>query len=249
MKRALRFAPSPALVVAMVAVFVALTGTAVATTSALITGAQIKNGSITGADVKNKSLTARDFKGSIRGPRGLRGASGPAGPTGATGASGPAGAPNPNAANSELLDGLDSSNFVRKTGVYTIPGVEFHARSTGTTAACSPETVSASAGAVLYAGVHLPDGVTVTRLTNHYWDFDATDTAVELRRIPNPATSSAQVMASAPSAGNSGNHTSSEDTTIETPAIDNDAFQYYVRATLPGGGAQCVDAVEIAYTG
>lgn len=52
---------SPAMVVAMVALFVALTGTAVATTSALVTGAQIKNNSITGLDVKNKSLTARDF--------------------------------------------------------------------------------------------------------------------------------------------------------------------------------------------
>ena len=42
---------------------VALTGTAVATTSALITGKQIKNSSITGADVKNKSLTPKDFRG------------------------------------------------------------------------------------------------------------------------------------------------------------------------------------------
>ncbi len=76
---------SPALVVAMIALFVALTGTAVATTSALITGKQIKNSSITGADVKNKSLTARDFRGSLRGPRGLQGL------TGAKGEAGPAG--------------------------------------------------------------------------------------------------------------------------------------------------------------
>jgi hypothetical protein len=39
---------SPAMVVAMVALLVALSGTAVATTSVLITGKQIKNGSITG---------------------------------------------------------------------------------------------------------------------------------------------------------------------------------------------------------
>src|SRR4029450_5176099 len=60
----------------MLAMFVALTGTAVATTSGLITGKQIKNSSITGADVKNKSLTPKDFKGSVRGPRGLTGATG-----------------------------------------------------------------------------------------------------------------------------------------------------------------------------
>jgi hypothetical protein len=83
---------SPALIVAMIALFVALTGTAVATTSALITGAQIKNNSITGLDVKNRSLTPRDFRGSVRGPRGPAGPPGAAGAAGAQGAQGPPGA-------------------------------------------------------------------------------------------------------------------------------------------------------------
>jgi hypothetical protein len=73
------------MVVAMLALFVALTGTAVATTSALITGNQIKNSSITGADIKNKSLTPSDFRGSVRG---ARGAAGPPGQPGAQGAQG-----------------------------------------------------------------------------------------------------------------------------------------------------------------
>jgi hypothetical protein len=93
------------MIVAMLALFVALTGTAVATTSALITGKQIKNSSITGLDVKNRSLRPIDFRGSVRGPRGLRGLTGA---TGATGATGPPGAPNPNA---DTLDGLDSGAF------------------------------------------------------------------------------------------------------------------------------------------
>ncbi len=79
---------SPAMIVAMLALFVALTGTAVATTSALITGKQIANSSITGADVKNKSLTGQDIKGQLRGPRGLRGAAGAAGAQGAAGTQG-----------------------------------------------------------------------------------------------------------------------------------------------------------------
>jgi hypothetical protein len=91
---------SPAMVVAMIALFVALSGTAVATTSALIGSAQIRNNSITGIDVKNKSLTARDIRGQLRGPRGLRGLTGATGATGAkgdkgdkgdTGVQGPAG--------------------------------------------------------------------------------------------------------------------------------------------------------------
>jgi hypothetical protein len=80
------------MIVAMLALFVAMGGTAIAASSALITGKQIKNNSITGADVKNKSLTPRDFRGSVRGPRGLRG---PAGATGATGAQGAQGAQGP----------------------------------------------------------------------------------------------------------------------------------------------------------
>lgn len=98
---------SPAMVVAMLALFVALTGTAVATTSALITGAQIKNGSITGADIKNKSLKPVDFSGAIRGARGA------AGPPGAQGPQGPAGAPNPNAVDSDKVDGKHANELVR----------------------------------------------------------------------------------------------------------------------------------------
>jgi hypothetical protein len=76
---------SPALIVAMLALFVALTGTAVATTSALIGSAQIRNNSITGLDVKNRSLRPIDFRGSVRGPRGLRGLTGATGAPGAKG--------------------------------------------------------------------------------------------------------------------------------------------------------------------
>lgn len=83
---------SPAMVVAVIALFVALTGTAVATTSVLITGKQIKNGSITGLDIKNKSVTARDIKGQLRGVRGLSGTPGAKGDKGDRGDKGDAGA-------------------------------------------------------------------------------------------------------------------------------------------------------------
>jgi hypothetical protein len=119
--------PSPALVVAMVALFVALTGSAVATTSALITGKQVKNGSITGADVKNKSLTARDFRGSLRGPQGVPGPAGPQGPTGpqgpqgAQGAQGPQGPPNPNGLENQGLVLISSGS---SSWVPTHPGLD-----------------------------------------------------------------------------------------------------------------------------
>jgi hypothetical protein len=79
-RRRLR-APSPAMMVALIALFVALGGTAGA--AILITGKQIKNGSVTGVDIKNKSLTPKDFRGSVQGPQG------PQGPQGAQGLRGP----------------------------------------------------------------------------------------------------------------------------------------------------------------
>jgi hypothetical protein len=101
MKRFLR-RPSPAMSVAMLALFVAMAGSAYAAT--VITGANVKNGSLTGrdirssslqgSDVKNGALAARDIKaGSLtadrfrsgdlpRGPKGDQGVPGnPAGQT------------------------------------------------------------------------------------------------------------------------------------------------------------------------
>jgi hypothetical protein len=93
--------PSPAMVVALVALFVALSGGAYATSQALIGSPQIKNGSIQLVDISAKAKRA--LKGQ-RGPRGARGTpgtnglpgpqgtQGPQGPAGAAGAQGPAGA-------------------------------------------------------------------------------------------------------------------------------------------------------------
>jgi hypothetical protein len=89
--------PSPAFLLALAALFVALGGTAAATLS--VTGASIKNGTVTGRDVKDCSLGARELTkravGSLRGQTGATGPQGPAGPRGATGATGPAGPSGP----------------------------------------------------------------------------------------------------------------------------------------------------------
>lgn len=113
--------PSPAMVVASVALVVALGGTSYAASQ--LSGADVKDGSLTGADVRNGSLTEHDLKGgtltgaTIRdgslqskdfragqlpaGPRGETGdagpagAAGPPGPRGDTGFTGPTGRPGP----------------------------------------------------------------------------------------------------------------------------------------------------------
>lgn len=60
MKRFLRRRPSPALAVSLVALFVALGGSAYALT---VRGSDVVNGSLTGADIRNRSLTQSDLKG------------------------------------------------------------------------------------------------------------------------------------------------------------------------------------------
>lgn len=80
------------MVVSMLALFIAMSGTAIAAGNALITGRQIANNSITGADVKNKSLKPVDFSGAVRGARGAAGPVGPPGPVGPQGPQGTQGA-------------------------------------------------------------------------------------------------------------------------------------------------------------
>jgi hypothetical protein len=263
--RALRRVPlSPSTVIACIALLVALTGTSVAAVSQLLPRnsvgtAQLKNNAVTSGKVANGSLLGSDFKAGQL-PAGARGTSGPAGPIGASGATGPPGEagpagpigppgpPNPNAANSDLLDNLDSTDFVRTTGAYSIPGVEFHPRSSSdSTAECPPESMSATAGAVLFAGVHLPDGVTVTGLTSHWLDGDpTTNLSIELRRYPLPVTGEPSVMASTSSGGAPG-RARSFDLTVSNPVINNQLLGYYLRASLPGF-LKCIDGVVIDYT-
>ncbi len=96
--------PSPAMVVACVALLVALGGTSVAAVSQLarnsvgpaqlqfaaVTSPKIRSNAVNSSKVANRSLLRADFApGQL--PAGPTGPQGPAGPTGATGAAGPAG--------------------------------------------------------------------------------------------------------------------------------------------------------------
>jgi hypothetical protein len=91
--------PSPAMVVACLALFVALGGTSVAAVSQLaprnsvgtaqlrngaVTGVKIRNNAVTSAKVANRSLRLVDFALNQipKGPAGPQGPAGPAGPAG-----------------------------------------------------------------------------------------------------------------------------------------------------------------------
>jgi hypothetical protein len=80
-----RYRPSPAMIVALIALIAATTGGAIAA-NGLVTSAGVKNNSLTGKDIKNKSIGRVDLsKAALRG----RGPAGPPGPPGAAGPAGP----------------------------------------------------------------------------------------------------------------------------------------------------------------
>lgn len=102
MRRAHLSPPSPAMVVALIALSVALGGASYAAITLpknSVGAKQIKANAVNSAKVKNGSLLARDFKASERaglvGPRGPAGAAGATGAAGAQGAAGAAGAQGP----------------------------------------------------------------------------------------------------------------------------------------------------------
>ena len=92
-----RFTPTPAMLVALLALFLAAGGVGYAATS--IGSGQITNNSIRSADIRDGTLAPRDLAAKTRsllrgtdgargrtGARGLEGATGPVGPTSAAGA-------------------------------------------------------------------------------------------------------------------------------------------------------------------
>jgi hypothetical protein len=93
MRRVLVRRPSPALVVACLALLVALGGTGYATVLNVprnsVGTVNLKNNAVTGPKVRNASLTRADFRaGQLpAGPVGPQGPAGPAGPAGAPGLS------------------------------------------------------------------------------------------------------------------------------------------------------------------
>jgi hypothetical protein len=109
--------PGYSSVVATLALFLALSGTAFAGARVLLTGADIRDGSLTSADVRNGSLRATDFGAvdlvSLSGPSGRRGKSGVAGERGPAGPAGaPAALPSVTASGPDVVGYADNTPLV-----------------------------------------------------------------------------------------------------------------------------------------
>lgn len=111
---------SPSLIIACLALFVALSGSAYAVSQLpknSVGNKQLKKNAVTSSKVKDRSLVAKDFKtgqlpAGATGPQGPAGATGPQGAAGAAGPAGPQGNPGNNGtarAYFQVLDGTPPS--------------------------------------------------------------------------------------------------------------------------------------------
>ena len=144
MRRKFRI-PSPATVLAAIALLVALGGTsyaAVVLPANSVGTAQLKNSAVNSIKVKDRSLLARDFaRGQI--PAGPAGPTGPQGPAGPAGATGPAGAA--------------AGAIVHLTAVAAAPGT-----TTSGVAACATGQKATGGGAYLLGTTTDTDHLTVS---------------------------------------------------------------------------------------
>ena len=157
--------PSPALVVASIALFVALGGTGYAAATGSIDTREIKNSTIRGKDVKNKSLTGGDIQGnSVTGTQVSEGKLGKVPSAGR--------ADSANSANAAATAG----NGVKAYGSVTSAGAVIAAKSSGITV--TPESAGVycvkangvtSATRTLIATPDLGDGSGI----NHTVQYDA----------------------------------------------------------------------------
>ena len=145
--------PSPAMLVALLALFVALGGSSYAAfklPKASVGNKQLKKNAVTSSKVKPGALRLSDFKTSERAAlRGQQGAQGPQGPAGAQGVQGAAGTARAYAhvlhnSGSPTLDTAHTKNFTGvslfSTGVYCLQAAD------GISSAELPEVVSVDWG-------------------------------------------------------------------------------------------------------
>jgi hypothetical protein len=124
MNRLRRYRPTPSMLVALVALVMASTGSAVA--ASLITSKQIKDGTITAKDISKKMLTQLKGKSGPRGAQGLQGLKGDKGDPGVKGDKGDPGSAVAYAhvTSTGLLDAAHSKNVssvtAKGSGIYCL---------------------------------------------------------------------------------------------------------------------------------
>jgi hypothetical protein len=166
MSKIMKRRPSPALVVAIVALFVAFSGTA--TAALVMTGKDIKNGTITGKDVKNRSLGTGELS-----KKAISSLKRQAGPGAEQGGAGPAG---PSKAYVDNLAGPITAQFTRVMEVTVEPGsytvqANLEAHATGATGQieCRLRAIGGTPTLIGYSGVQfIVDGPAAGQIDSRF---------------------------------------------------------------------------------
>ncbi len=169
--------PSPALIVACIALFVALTGTSIAAVSQLVPRssvgtAQLKNNAVTSAKVKNRTLARADFRPGVllRGPAGPAGAAGPAGPAGPAGTGATVAFASVTGPNATSTSSTSYVELPTASAAITVPA------GAAATLFISFSAESACSGAAGYCTARVVlDGNEVTPVAGDDFAFDSTD--------------------------------------------------------------------------
>ena len=164
---------TPAMIVAMIALAVALSGTAVAGTAKLITGSQIATGAIKLAHLNPSAKAAlKGERGATgaQGPVGAQGPQGPVGPQGVTGAKGDKGATGAPGAKGDKGDKGGFSGLVTRHYDY-IKDADYPGAGSGgiATVACDNDPAVSQTMVAIGGGVQFLDvGRSVGTLQNAY---------------------------------------------------------------------------------
>jgi hypothetical protein len=136
MRRLFTRRPSPALVISLIALFVALGGTGYAALKLpknSVGSRQIKTGAVGSSEVKDGSLRRRDFgKGQVpAGPRGAEGPVGPAGANGTDGSDGHDGTTGPRGPSDAYVGSNSGSQNDSNSASVTVPAGDYVAAASG----------------------------------------------------------------------------------------------------------------------
>ncbi len=238
--------PSPATAVALVALVLSAGGTA--TAGVLVTSADIEDGTIRGADVHDQTIKSRDVgNGSLSGvdvaDNSLTGADVQESSLGRVPVA-------------NRLDGLDSTQFVRKTDVYTrhfsCAGTAFESSSS---AAAYTLDVALKFGegpvpALFRCSVNIPDGASVTEVSFAVKDTSASeDDECSMWRTNMATAVGAETLMTDPlTTSGTPADVRLHDTTIEHAVIDNDRYSYFLQCRVGTDDATGLYGAIVAYT-
>jgi hypothetical protein len=239
--------PSAGVVVGIIAIVIAMSGSAVA--ASLITSKQIKDGTIQLVDI---SKQARSVLKGATGPAGLQGPKGDTGPQGPKGDTGT----------------VDTSNFFTKAQsdaryraplgtTVSLPGVAFHPL--GGTAALAERyfnigAVNPAAGTspTFYASLPVPQGATITSLSFNGLDNDpVNDITVTIGGTEDNAVGDGSISAGVSSSGQNAAYQTFTANVSPGAVVDATTSAPWVQIKFDGDGANTtlvVARVSVTYT-